>query len=220
MAAQAALGDWENIISAHINGAPLPVMMDAVRDAAIEFCRDTRIDRRLVKGLRAEPGKIDILIPNGEDDEFPGTVITVWSENGPLDQMTHRDLESMYPRGYVNESVDSMRALRGWISQRPGTVRLVPYLQDDTPGVIDLQVAYQPKRNASGIAQFIYEMYAYEIGWGALAILHAHEHAAYATPERAGGFRQMFLHEINRFADKSESGFGKPRRSTRYERFR
>ena len=59
MAAQAALGDWENIISAHINGAPLPVMMDAVRDAAVQFCRDTRIDRRLVTLLDYEAARTD-----------------------------------------------------------------------------------------------------------------------------------------------------------------
>lgn len=212
MATQAALGDWENIISAHINGAPLPVMMDAVRDAAIQFCRDTRIDRRLVTLLDYEAARPDTEIPDGEDGEFPGSVVSLWTSEGKLDNLSRQQIEGLYPDGWARLTVPSIKQVKGWISLRPGSVRLVPALSIDLPEEIDVEVAYQPKRNATHLPQFLYELYAYEIGWGALAILHAHNQAAYADPAQIVINETRFLQEINALAEKGDAGFGRRRR--------
>lgn len=219
MAAQAALGDWENIISAHINGAPLPVMMDAVRDAAIQFCRDTRIDRRLVTLLDYETTRPDLELPDGVDGEFPGTVMQLWTSEGRMDELSRQDISELYPDGWGRLTVPSMKQVKGWISLRPGSVRIVPALSVDLTGEIDVEIAYQPKRNATHLPQFLYEMYAYEIGWGALAILHAHNQASYADPAQIGVNDRRFREAITDLADKGDAGFGRRERSIKSDLF-
>jgi hypothetical protein len=214
----AGLGDWENIISQHINGAPQPVMMDAVRDAAIEFCRDTRVDRRLVTHLNYEAAKPDMLIPDGPNSEFPSGIVTVWTTEGKSDGLTRHAIDDLYPDGFVRVTVDAMKDVKGWISLRPGSLRLVPALSFDAPEAIDVEVAYQPKRNATEVAQFLYELWAYEIGWGALAILHAHHGAAYAEPSVSGMYRDRFNDAKHNAAERGYSGFGKVVRSVRREK--
>ena len=217
MAAQAALGDWENIISAHINGAPLPVMMDAVRDAAVQFCRDTRIDRRLVTLLDYEAARPDTEIPDGDDGEFPGSVVSLWTTEGKLDNLSRQQIDELYPDGWARLTVASVNEVVGWISLRPGSVRLVPALSVDLADEIDVEVAYQPKRNATHLPQFLYELYAYEIGWGALAILHAHNRAAYADPAQIDINLTRFMDSINELAEKGDAGFGRRLRRVKAE---
>ncbi|MGE0797305.1 MAG: hypothetical protein AB7G13_31930 [Lautropia sp.] len=216
--AEARLDDWENIVSAHINGAPQPVMMDAVRDAAITFCRDSRIDRRWVRTLPYDAARPDTLIPDGDDGAFPGTVIEVWSRCGQVHARTMVDIRSRYPDGYMRELADTPRDIWGWISLRPGQITLVPTPRYSLPDEFAIVAAYQPKRNAVSVPHFLYEMYAHEIGWGALAILHAHDQAPYATPSKAGGFMTMFRESIMLAAHRGDGGFGKQRLRTVGER--
>lgn len=211
----ARLDDWENIIAAEVNGAPLPTMMDAVRAAAIEFCQRTSIDTRIVGPIDYEAAHPDVPVPDADPDTTPSSVMTLWTTFGKLEPATKRDLEQLYPNGWAAEAVDTTYLVRRWYSPRPGVVRLVPRVTVDMAAELTLDVAFQPKRNAIEVADFLYEKYANEIGAGAIAALHSHSQAPYAQPERVSAYRMIFERRIATLADKGVAGHQKARHRVR-----
>lgn len=207
----ARLDDWESIIASEINGAPLPTMMDAVRAAAIEFCQRTRIDTRIVGPLDYEPDYPDLVVRDIDKYTTPSAVITVWTSYGVVGPATKRELEDLYPGGWAAETVGSAADVKRWYSPRPGLVRLVPMITEYMADEITLDVAWQPRRSALEVADFLYEIYAEVIGMGAVARLHTHARATYADPARAGDYRAIFESKLNEAADKGVAGHSKPR---------
>jgi hypothetical protein len=207
----ARLDDWENIIASEINGVPLPTMMDAVRQAAIEFCQRSRVDTRLVEDLDYEAAYPDVVVPDLDAHTTPAAVINVWSSYGRIEPATKRDLEALYPRGWAREATGTMLEVRRWYSPRPGLVRLVPKLTVDMPAELTLDVAWQPRRNAGEVADFLYEHFAKEIGYGAVALLHRHADAPYADATRASAYQMFFEQRIAEVADRGVAGHQKQR---------
>lgn len=212
------LEHWENIVSAHVNGAPLPAIMDAVRTAAIHWCRDTLMVQEDVTGLEVEAGQVTIDVPNSADGLFPSSVIEVRCPTHRLRPVTRLELENENPTGWARLRTASTEKLDAWFSPRPGRLRLVPHLSVDTPAALDLVVAYQPPRNASEVPTFLYEMFAEEIAAGACAILHSHNQAPYADAAQVAGFAELFGSAVQQHAHLGEGGFHRNRRRTALER--
>jgi hypothetical protein len=202
---------WENIIATEVNGAPLPTMIDAVREAAIEFCAKTRIDTRIVAGVDIEAAYPETAVPDKDPNVFPGSIINVWSTYGRIVPKTRRELEALYPDGWAGESVATTYEVKFWHALRPGVVRLVPYVTTDMAAELTIEVAFQPRRNAIACVDWLYELYAKEIGYGAIGALHTHSGAPYAQPERAASYRGWFEQRMSELADRGVAGHAKPR---------
>lgn len=201
----ARLDDWENIIATEVNGAPLPTMIDAVRESAIEFCQRTRLDTRLTERLPYDLTQGVLTVPDGDSEATPCVVLDVWDEQGRLTPVSKRDLQALYPKGWAIESGPATQ----WFSPQPGQVRLLPRPVD--PVLLTIEAAYQPKRNGWYIADFLYELYAREIGFGAIAALHMHSAAPYADVTRAGAYRQQFERRVAELSHLGTDGHHKPR---------
>lgn len=208
------LDEWESLIATEVNGAPVPTMLDAVRDAAIEFCQKTLIDTRLLESIDYDPDTPELCVTADENAVVPVRVITVWSTQARLEPRTKRELELLYPAGWPRQTVGSVRDLRYWTSPRPDVVRLVPRLTIEAPDEFTFDVAFAPRRDAREVADFLFHSFAEDIAAGAVARLHAHSDAPYAQPERAAAYRQAFVERMARVADRGIAGHQKPRHRT------
>jgi hypothetical protein len=210
------LDAWENIISQQVNGAPLPAMIDAVRDACIEFCQKTKVDLRTVDGIEYLATSPEVTLPDS-GNTVPWMASEIQCQGYIWKPITIAEAKNKLGGRWLTDRAMSLDQVGGFVSQSPGAVRLVPSPSVDL--TLSAEVIYQPRRNSTDVAWFLYEYYADVIGYGAVARLHAHSAAGYAQPERADAYRQMFLSGLPVAASTLDGGFADLTLRTGRDRF-
>ncbi len=97
----------------------------------------------------------------------------------------------------------------GWISLRPGLVRLIPSLSIET--TLRMEIAYQPKRTAAVIDDYLFDLYGEQIAWGCIARMLMHRDTPYSNPGMAPAFDARFEQAISRLMNRAGAGHNKPR---------
>lgn len=201
--------DWERLIGPYMTGVSLPALEDAVRDACIEFCQRTRVDTRIRGSVPYLPEEPDTELPLVTNETSPWQVVNLWTPAGLLPPKTRREIDERFPLGFVGVTVSDPRDLFGWISLRPQLVRLVPALSIES--TLRMEIAYQPKRNARSVDDYLYDLFGEQIAAGAMARLAAHADVPYAQPDRIAMYRGAFEDAISRVGHRSVAGHNKPR---------
>jgi hypothetical protein len=200
---------WETLVAPYVTGHSVPALIDATRDAAIDFMQRTRIDTRIKGSNVYTPSEPDMELPLVSNDTVPYQAINVWTPTGLVLPKTRREIDEQFPQGFVGETVDDTRNVFGWISLRPGIVRLVPALTVET--VLRLEIAYQPKRNAMQVDDYLFDLFGEHIALGVMARMMAQRDTPYFDPNGAAIFSAQFDMAISRVADRAGIGHNKPR---------
>lgn len=204
---------WGNIVSEHLNEVPMPTMIDAVREAAIEFCQRTKIWSEFVGGVNYVASLINIQVPIISSGSYPYMVESVWVDGAKVQPADKAVLDLLFPEGWLDARGPATR----FICPRPDVLRLVPAPQSDFSG-IKLEVIYQPTRNSIEVPMFLYELYARTIGFKAIAILNGHEKSSYANPDRIAEFEGRFNEGVSWASHKQGTGFNRPHLQTAQSR--
>lgn len=205
----ATLRQWETLIAPYLTGHSVPALEDAVRSALIEFAQRTRVDTRIKGGVTYDPTEPDTELPLVTNETTPYQVVNLWTANGLLLPKTRREIDSQFPEGFVGMTVSDPRDLFGWISLRPQLVRLVPALSVET--VLRLEIAYQPKRTALTVDDYLYDLFGEQIACGAIARMLEHRDTPYSDPGRAPQFFARFEAAISKVGERAVAGHNKPR---------
>lgn len=201
----AALVDFERHVLPFVAGAPTPAVEDAVLDACIEFCKRTRILRRIGDPINVRAGRLEYELDAPEADTQIVRIMTVWLQGRELTGMIRPTLDAQYPNGWVALTTSVPADIKTFHAAAPNTLRLVPALSVDLPKVLMVEVAYAPTRNAAEVPDRLLNEFAEEIAAGAIARLHTHK-AAYADPSRAATYTSIFNAHIDGTADDSTRG--------------
>jgi hypothetical protein len=205
----ATFRQWETLVAPYVTGHSVPALEDAARAATIDFMQRTRLDTRVIGRVDYDPEEPDTPLPLISNETQPYQAVTVWTPVGRLEPRTRSEMDMKYPDGWVGHTVDSADQLWGWISLRPGIVRLIPQLSIDT--VLRLEVCYQPRRTARQVEDYVFDLYGEAISWGTIARLKSHLDVPYSDPAGAGVFSGMFQSEISRLQHRAGVGHNKPR---------
>lgn len=205
----ATFRQWETLVAPYVTGHSVPALEDAARAATIDFMQRTRIDTRVIGQQEYEPAEPDMPLPLISNETQPYQAISVWTTAGRVDPKTRSEMDERWPGGWVGLAVSDLREVWGWISLRPGIIRLVPQLS--IPTVLRLEVCYQPRRNARQVEDYIYDLYGESIAWGTIARLMSHRDMPYSDPSGAQQYGAMFNAEINRLRNRYAVGHNKPR---------
>lgn len=216
----AAFRDFDVYVRPHISGAPNPAIDDALRRAAIVFCKNTRCIAEDLPLMRI-PAKPTLSIDSADGELDPHNILEVETTSGPLNPVTRTELATLYPReDWRTQTVGTVRELSRWFAETPTTLRLVPYLSIATDDrVLRVRCAMKPTIDATALPDLLLERYGEEIAAGALSLLHSAVNAPYAVPQLAGGFASVFARAIGPTSDEVDAGFNRPRLRTGLDEF-
>ena len=180
------IDDFLPLILPRAPGCPEPIAVDAIRQAAIEFCERTRIWRDTDQFMADEFGDIfapaQSVIHQIEDARFDGHRLTTVSV---------QDLNERYPDyDWATQSGDQPK----YITQiHPNTVKIVPAWE----GMITMTILLKPSNDAQELPDFIFDQYARTIADGALAEVLMIPGQPYTNPQGGAMYSQRFQQRLD-----------------------
>lgn len=166
------------------------VAVNAVRNAAIDFCTRTLVWSEKQDTVTVTPLDFpyDLDAPNGAR---ACGVMSAKFNGIRIDPTTQDELDT---QGTSWES--DTGAPRFFFQPTPYTFQTYPIPDGD--GTLDLRVAFCPKRDSSLIEEFIYQLYIEGVAAGALARLMREPNQPYSNPGLADYYDSQFEKEVTK----------------------
>lgn len=193
-----AYTQWLDHVQPHVPDCPSPMILLAVRQACIEFCRSSRY-------LRANLDAFNTVVGDDEYELAPPTdtvvaaVLNVRCDGSLLEAARQEDLDA---------EVNYWRELEGpptrYIQPDEATIILNPIPQEIV--AVRILAALRPSQASGGVDQAIFERFLDQTASGALARLMAMPGVAWSNPELAGYHAQIFNSGIADAADRAARG--------------
>lgn len=174
-------------------GCPEPTALQAIRDAAIEFCEKSQaIQLDLAIDAAAGVNEYDLGLSAGVRC---ASIMRAFYKDTPLkpapaDMAIDADLYRDPPSG--GSSTPST-----YLQKEAAKVSFLPTPSDTLANAFTMRVAVQPDRDATAFDAALYQDYAETIAHGAKARLMASPHKAWTNLTTAPAERAFFLAGIN-----------------------
>ena len=189
-------------IAVECSGASNPLILSAVRTAAIEFCRKSLY-------WQEEMDPVPIIKGVAEYELSPGVgvqIVRIMSVNidgdGTLPPLTLEQVERALPQWRTVQGDPA-----GFVAINPETFRLTPV--PDTAGTLNATVAYAPTRTGGVVPDAIYDQHFEVIKHGTLSRLKAMMGHAFYDPQAAIYYTGRFNAGVNAAAVERNKGFSR-----------
>lgn len=158
--------EWKELtplVQAHAPNVGVPVMIDALRRAAVKFCRSTRVYREDLDrfAVRADKSSYDVITP-------PGTLLIVPVLVQYDDVDIRATTEDKMPANWRNRTSGTPTR---YLFLNPGVITLFPTPAEDLARAVFIRAALQPTLTSSTFPTSLYDRYAQTIAYGALSRL-------------------------------------------------
>lgn len=186
--------DLVNRLAPSVPGCPQPVIVNYVRDAAIEVCART-------SAWRYEHATVTLVAGTNSYAYVPEsgaevhTVLSASINGVDLPSRTLEDIHSMYPK-YPSSVVAERSMPQYMLHIDPLTFYVVPVPDGDTTYTIEMFVAQKPTRAATGMNEAVMDDLETVIMHGALQHL-------LVLPERTWTDRELASYHAKQYAFKS-----------------
>lgn len=173
-----------------VPGCPNPVAVNAIRNAAIEFCTETLVWQEAQEAFSATSTDFPMTL-----DAPSGTravqVVSMTVGGVPVDPVTEDDLDRTMP-SWRTQSGDGVQ---GFYQPDDATVSVYPLPANSLS--FQLRVAYSPTRAASSMSADIAQRHMEAIAAGALARLMDMPAQPWSNPDQALVMRGRFNNAIH-----------------------
>ena len=170
---------------------PIPIVKDAVRWAATEFCKKSTTWRVTLDPIDIAADQAAYAL-TGPDGTVVSEIITAWYDGREILPKTEKQLKTLD---------DEWRDIEGtpeyYVLLSPRVMTLTPYPADDLTDGLELRVALKPSITATTIDDTIYEDYYETIGAGALGRLLLQQGRPWYNASLATFYREQFEQETN-----------------------
>lgn len=191
MAIDTALTQWLPYVEPDVPGAPAPAIVRAVRDAAIQFCRETKIWWEV---LPAQDLTIDVhtytLNPPAKSVVAELTRLTV--EGAPIYPTTVDWLASY--KGKWEEATGARPSQ--YFRPTPTTFRIYPTATETVVNAFLATAVLRPADDATGVEAMLFEEFREAISDGTKARLFRQKAAPWYDPLEAESRNRSFLTAI------------------------
>lgn len=193
----AAYEDFFPNILPEVPGAAEMVVLNAVRNAVIEFCEKSLVVQRDHDPVTLIEGKVDY------DLEPPGGYLVVkvmkaWLENNPLDPLAP---DLVREAGVYNRLFSSYQKAnstpRAYLQKDERTITVWSPPEKKYPNGLTMRVALKPTRASTEVEDVVFEDYAEVIASGALSRLMMSAGKPYTNIEMAAVHKSLFQQGIN-----------------------
>lgn len=206
-----AYTEWLDHIQPHVPDCPSPMILQAVRQASIEFCRSSRY-------LRVNLDPFNTVVGDDEYELSPPTdtvvsaIINIRCGGRILDPEKQEDLdaESNYWRDLEGQP-------SRFIQPDESTIIINPIPQEVM--VVRIMAAVRPSQSSGGVDSLLFERFMDAIASGALAKLMAMPSVAWSNPELSAYHAGIFRSGVSEAADKAARGLTDSRKIRVKSRF-
>lgn len=185
---------WFDEVVSDVPGSPSPPLVtNAVRNAAIEFCDRSWVYRVELDPMPGEENVPDYALESPIKKTVVVKVLRLWYDKKEIYPKTQDDLASMYAHW------PSQAGTPQWFTQRdPEVLLLVPMPAATLVDALSAQIAIKPSRVATCIDTAIYEKYLEEIAHGAKARLFAMSRKPWSDAKLQADHQAQFTDAIGR----------------------
>lgn len=165
----------------HAAGCPDFVLIEAVRYAAREFCRDSWFLRRTLSvSLNPGQGYYDLVIEGGAEEVIGVDAVTL--QGAPLQPLDPKEVPQKPGKP------------RGWMYLPPATLELAPYPAPDATGLepVLVSVIVQPIADADSLGDDLVRQFDHALADGAVARVCALDGAAWSSPDLSARHGLLF----------------------------
>ena len=206
-----AYTQWLDHIQPHVQDCPSPMILLAVRQACIEFCRSSRY-------LRVNLDPFNTVVGDDEYDLSPpadtvvSAILNVRCGGRLIDAARQEDLDS---------EANYWRDLEGppsrYLQPNEATIILNPVPQEVV--AVRILAAIRPSQASGGVDEEIFERFLDPVASGALARLMAMPGVSWSNPELAGYHERVFNSGVSDAADRAARGLTDNKRIRAKARF-
>jgi len=193
----ASYEDFFPYVMTEVIGAPEPVVVQAIRNACIEFCEKSLILTRDHDPLTIVSGIVDY------DLEPPTGYLVVkvqkaWLENNQIDPLAPDVIKDASVYNRLFSSYQSQASTPSAFLQKDArSISIWPVPDKQYKNGLTMRVALKPTRASTSIEDEVFEDYAEAIAHGAIYRLQASVGKAYTNPEMAAVNKGLFEQAIN-----------------------
>jgi len=202
---------WEDFLDdtlPDLPGCPQPLAVNAIKQAAIEFCDNSfvfqinhpAIDAVATIGEYAWAPRADLKVVRPE---------RVWYDKKPLTPLARRDLDALYAYWPGQEGTPTY-----FVQEKIEKLILVPKPSAALVGGILAKVSARPARSATAVDDELWEKYLEVIASGAKAKLFAMKKKPWTDSALANYHRQLFEDGIARAKIAATRGHGRAKLRT------
>ncbi len=196
-----------------VKGCPAPLMLNAIRNAAIKFCEETHAWEAVVDpvGMIANVSEYEI------DQPLRQRIIRISQVIGAQGQMffqTEADMDAQNRNWrLVTGSTPTIPVMIN-----PRLMRVYP-IPTATGEIISLKAIVKPSPDSVSIEDYIYDDYYMGIAAGAKADLCAMPGKSWSKPEMVGYYQSLFDNDVTVAKLKRAGGYSGTQGRARYQRF-
>ena len=188
-----------------IPSAPLPIVDQWLRNAAIEFCERSKawvVDLALIDAVA---NQMSYALGLAADTELV-EIITVWFANKKITPESPRFLEQTFADWPAKTGTPLY-----YTQQDAGSILLVPAPDAAATGAIKIKAAVKPGLAATGIEDWIFSQWRQGLVAGAKAKLFAMNGTPWASPDHVAFNLALFEATIEQATDKAANGLVRSR---------
>jgi hypothetical protein len=191
------------------------IIIDAIKQAAIEFCEKTFVWQYTIPAMDIVNGQNTYVMPTPPDTKSVGPVQVYYDKNLLIPKGPD-ELADIYRMGDWQQLDGHPQYVTRMIKPE---IILVPKPNESMPAWLHIKTALAPTRDSTEIDSEIFEQYAEAIAWGARARLLAQPRQDYS--DKAGSIEalKMFRYEINRCRMQVTKGLTRNSPKVEFQRF-
>lgn len=191
------------------------VALNAIRNAAIEFCRETTVHRTAMTAVPAVADQAEYTIPVPDDTEL-ALVLDLYCGSMKLVPTTVEELARYHGSTNWQEMAGQPVA---YTQIAPGTVRLFPTPDEGATDMVTGLIALMPTRDAVILHDGLYIRYVEDIAMGARSRLHYQPGTSYYDASLAEMCRTRFVAGIAAARASANKGNTRASITVKYNKF-
>ena len=198
--------DLVNRIAPSVPGCPQPVILNHIRDTAIDSCERTNAWRYKQATITMTAGTYEYsFIPESGAEVY--SILTANLNGSILTPVTLEEIHQMYPK--YPSSVTAERATPRYILQISPITFLVALVPDNSTDTIDMFVSQRPTRAATGMNEAVMDDLETVIVHGALQHLLTLPERTWSDNELAAYHAKQFIFKVNERRARATIGAGR-----------
>ena len=190
---------WLPYVQVNVPDCPRALIIEAVRQKAIEFCQKSLFLRQDLDGFYTVANDKEYDIPTPVDTTI-AQLLMLKVNKRELEPKTQDDLEEIYQEWRDQSGEPSYFFLKN-----TNTAILVPKPMGVYP--VRILVALKPTQAAQGVDESIFEEYKDAIKHGALAYLMLMAEKTWSNPNMSAFYQSQFDAEIQESKMRAEQGY-------------
>ena len=191
------IDDFQTLVLPFAGNAPEPLVMRAIRDAAVTFCERTKMWRSTATIVTAGERAETITVPT---DSILYRISSCALDDEPLDPITLPELATKRPNWRTDDI--GCEGAKWYVAPDRGTIQPVPR----SSGTMFVEFIVKPTATAATLPDFLLNEYGQTIADGAAGELLIMPNMAFANPQLGAGLVARFQSALDSLSNEGVRG--------------